>query len=322
MRYRRLGRAGLRLSELSLGTWLTYGESIDARGARACVRRAFDLGIRSFDTADVYAGGRAEEVLGKCLAEHSRADYVLATKCGHPTGPGPNARGLSRKHVIESCDASLRRLGVDYVDLYQAHVFDFDVELEEVLSAMDTLVRQGKTLYWGTSNWSGLALAESVESSRTLGWTSQVSEQPCYNLLDRGLEGDRLTAARRYGLGFLVYSPLAQGMLTGKYVGGARPRGARAFDDRLNQFMGRFLGEDAHTKVGRFVALAGESGVEPAVLALAWCLRVPEVTSVIIGASAPEQIERNVAASGFEIGAEILEGIEAIFAPRGSEHPA
>jgi len=317
MRYRRLGGAGVRVSEVSLGSWLTYGNVVDDKKARACVRRAYELGIRFFDTADAYARGRAEETLGRLLADFPRHDLVIASKCYFPMGEAPNDRGLSRKHVLEACDASLRRLGVDYLDLYQAHRYDEEVPLEEVVLAMDHLVRQGKVLYWGTSNWSALQLNESVHLARSRGLYPQVSDQPCYNPLFRHIEGDTTHVARKHGLGFVVYSPLAQGVLTGKYRGGDTPRGSRASDDRINQFIGRWITPENLERVDRFVALAEGVGCRPAQLALAWCLRWPEVSSVIIGASSPDQVEENAAASDLDLPKDVFERVDSIFAGEG-----
>ena len=312
MRYRRLGGAGIKGSEVALGGWLTYGDAVSERTARKCVQRAWDLGINFFDTADAYAAGKAEEALGRCLSDLPRHDLVVASKCYFPMSEGPNDRGLSRKHIIEACEASLTRLRLDHLDLYQAHRYDDEVDLEEVVLAMDHLVRQGKILYWGTSNWSALQLNESVELARTRGAYSQISDQPRYNLLDRSLELDKLEVARRQRLGFVVYSPLAQGVLTGKYSGGGAPAGTRAADSRANRWMGDWLRDECTERAEKVAGLARELGRTPAQLALAWCLRWPEVSSVIIGASRPEQIDENAAASGFDLDEATIARLEEI----------
>jgi voltage-dependent potassium channel beta subunit len=314
MRYRKLGKWGLRVSEVGLGSWLTYGSGVEAAEARRCLRAAFEGGINFFDTADVYSNGDAERFLGRFLGELPRREFVVASKCYFPMSEGPNDRGLSRKHILESCDATLDRLGLEYLDLYQAHRFDDEVPLEEVVLAMDHLVRQGKILYWGTSRWSALQLADSVHLARSLGAHAQASEQPRYHLLDRSIEGEVREVARREGIGLVVYSPLAQGVLTGKYSGGRVPEGSRATDERAVELIRPWMEPAALERVDRLCALAEEAGVPPARLALAWCLRLPEVSSVIVGASRAEQIEENAATSGYELPAGLLERIEEIFA--------
>ena len=231
MESRRLGRSGLRVSEVVLGSWLTFGSSVDEHATRACVRAALDAGIHTFDTADVYALGKAEEVLGRALEGIPRKDLVLATKVFWPTGKGPNDKGLSRKHVVETLHASLARLKTDYVDVYQCHRFDPDVPLEETVRAMEDLVRAGKTLYWGVSVWTGAQIAEAIRIARALGGEGPIVNQPEFSLLDRRIEAEVLPVSRREGVGQWVFSPLAQGVLTGKYSGGARPAGTRGADD-------------------------------------------------------------------------------------------
>lgn len=296
MRYRRLGRSGTRVSEVILGSWLTFGSSVDEQATAACVRAALDLGIQTFDTADVYALGAAERALGKALAGVPRQDVVLATKCFWPTGSGPNDRGLSRKHIRESCHASLERLGTGYVDLFQCHRFDPEVPLEETVRALEDLVREGKALAWGVSVWSGAQVREGLALARAAGGYGPVSNQPPYSLLERGIEAEVLPTCRALGVGQIVFSPLAQGVLTGKYRAGARPAGSRAADAQRNRFMQPFLAADAAARVERFVALAAEAGTSPARLALAWCLAQPGVDAVIVGATRPEQVRENAGA--------------------------
>ena len=296
MKYRRLGRSGTRVSEVILGSWLTFGSSVDEDGTRACVRAALDAGIQTFDTADVYALGAAESALGKALAGVPRKDVVLATKCFWPTGPGPNDRGLSRKHVFESLHASLGRLGSDYVDLYQCHRFDPDTPLEETVRALEDAQRQGKILAWGVSMWSGAHIREGLALARATGGYGPVSNQPVYSLLDRGLEAEVLPTCRQLGLGQIVFSPLAQGVLTGKYGAGAPPAGTRAADAERNRFMQGYLAPANLAKVQRLAALAREAGTTPACLALAWCLHQPGIDAVIAGATRPEQVRENAGA--------------------------
>ncbi len=296
MKYRRLGRSGTRVSEVILGSWLTFGSSVDEEGTRACVHAALDLGIQTFDTADVYALGAAERALGKALAGVPRKDVVLATKCFWPTGPGPNDRGLSRKHIFESLHASLERLGSDYVDLYQCHRFDPDTPPEETVRALEDAQRQGKILAWGVSMWSAAHIREGLALARTLGGYGPVSNQPVYSLLDRGLEAEVLPTCRELGLGQIVFSPLAQGVLTGKYDVGAPPAGTRAADAERSRFMQGYLAPVNLAKVQRFSALAREVGTTSARLALAWCLHQPGIDAVIAGATRPEQVRENAGA--------------------------
>jgi len=322
MRYRKLGKWGLRVSEVGLGSWLTYGGGVEAREAQACLRRAFDLGINLFDTADVYADGEAERFLGQVLGDLPRSEIVIASKCYFPTGKGPNERGLSRKHIVEACDASLGRLGVETLDLYQAHRFDEEVPLEETARAMDHLVRSGKVLYWGTSRWPASRLAECVECCRREGLHPPVSEQPRYNLLDRGIEGEVLETAKRHGLGLLVYSPLAQGVLSGKYRQGRAPTGSRGADEAAAEFVRPWLTPERVARVEGLPGFAAELGTSPARLALAWCLRRPEVSSVIVGASRTAQVEENAGASGIEIPTDLLARIDEAFGgPAGGTTP-
>jgi len=314
MKYRRLGRSGLKVSEVVLGSWLTFGSSVDERATAACVRAALDAGIQTFDTADVYARGEAERVLGRAIQGIRRADLVLASKCYWPMGDGPNDRGLSRKHVLESVDASLLRLGTDYLDLYQCHRYDGDVPLEETVRAMEDLVRQGKILYWGVSVWTGPQIEDAVAAARAACGFGPVSNQPPYSLLERDIEEEVVPTSRRLGVGQIVFSPLAQGVLSGKYLDGERPPGSRAADERRNVFMGRYLVPAAAEKVRRFVALAREAGTTPARLALAWCLAQPGIDAVIVGATRPEQVVENAGAVDVKIDEDLAEAIDRAFA--------
>jgi voltage-dependent potassium channel beta subunit len=313
MEYRRLGRSGLRVSEVVLGSWLTFGSSVDDEVTAECVRAALDAGIQTFDTADVYALGRAEESLGRALAGVARKDVVLATKVFWPTGQGPNDRGLSRKHVFESCHASLARLRTDYVDVYQCHRDDPETPLEEVVRAMEDLVRRGLALYWGVSVWSGDRIAEAVRTARAVGGYGPICNQPEYSLLERGIEASVLPVSRREGVGQWVWSPLAQGALTGKYVGGRRPTGSRAADEKRSAFMQGHLASEKQARVERFVALAKEAGLSPAQLALAWCLAQPGVDAVVVGATRKEQVVENAKASGVRLDPLLLRRLDELF---------
>jgi len=315
MEYRRLGSSGLKVSEVCLGSWLTYGGAVDDTTAEACVDKAFEVGINFFDTANVYADGKAEEVWGRILRKFDRDDYVLATKVYFPMGPGPNDRGLSRKHIREQCDRSLKRLGVDYVDLYQCHRYDNDTPLEETLRALDDLVSAGKVLYVGFSEWPASRIAEAVGIQNRLGLDSFVSSQPYYNITGRGIEREVLPTCARHGIGQIVFSPLGQGVLTGKYLPGqAPPPGTRAADPSQNMFLNRGQLDDALLqKVQQLRPLAEREGLSMAQLALAWILRNDGVSSVIVGASKPEQIADNVGAAGRKLSAETLEEIDRLF---------
>jgi voltage-dependent potassium channel beta subunit len=311
--YRRLGRAGVKVSAIGLGTWLTFGGRLDDRAATAIVRRALDLGVVLFDTADVYEGGRAEEALARALDGVPRSSYVLATKCYFPTGPGPNDRGLSRKHVDESCHASLRRLRTTYLDLFQCHRFDPETPIEETVRAMDDLIRQGKVLYWGVSCWSAAQIDEAMAVARRLGASAPVSEQPPYNLLQRGVEAEVVPACGKHGLGVLAFSPLAQGVLAGKYAPGTSPEGARGTDPIRNRWMQPYLEPEKLARVEGLRRLASEAGVPPARLALAWVLARPQVASALVGATSVAQLEENVKAVSVRPDPDLLARLDAIF---------
>jgi len=313
MEYRRLGASGLKVSEIGLGSWLTFGSSVEGTVTAACVRRAFDLGVIFFDTADIYARGAGEEALGAALRDLHRPDYVLATKCFWPMSENPNDRGLSRKHIIESCEASLRRLGVDYLDVLQCHRYDPVTPVLEVVRAMDTLIRQGKILYWGVSCWTAEQIVDACHIADRVGAHRPISNQPPYNLLDRDIEAEVIPISEREGVGQVVFSPLAQGILTGKYSGGNRPSGSRGADSHRSQFMERHLEPEVLSRVDRMVEVATSAGLAPGRLALAWCLRRLNVASVIVGATTPEQVETNVEAAGVSLSDDILEQLDALF---------
>jgi voltage-dependent potassium channel beta subunit len=316
MNYRRLGNAGVKVSEVSLGSWLTYGGSVEDERAIACIHRAFELGVNFFDTANVYRQGAAEQVVGRALKGIDRDDYVLATKVFWPMGEGPNDHGLSRKHVIEQCERSLQRLGVDYVDLYQCHRFDPNTPVEETLRALDDLVTQGKVLYVGVSEWSAEQIDEARAIQRELGFDPIVSNQPQYSMLWRAIEPEILPLSKQLGIGQIVWSPIAQGVLAGKYLPGQPlPEGSRATDEISGQWITGFLRDDILAAVQDLRPIADELGVTMAQLAIAWVLRDPGISSAIVGASRPEQVDENVAASGIELGADVLRAIDLALAP-------
>ncbi|MDB4951466.1 MAG: aldo/keto reductase [Gemmatimonadetes bacterium] len=311
MEYRRLGRSGLKVSEVGLGSWLTYGGAVGSDAARSCIRRAYELGINFFDTANVYRRGAAEQVLGEALAEYPRDSLVVATKVFFPMGDGPNDGGLSRKHIMEQCHASLRRLRTDYVDLYQFHRYDAGVTLDECLHALDDLVTQGKVLYGGVSEWRAPQIEQAVELQERRGWHRLASNQPQYSMLFRDIEAEVIPTSERLGLGQVVWSPLAQGVLTGKYRPDAPPpQGTRATDPTQNMFMEPLLQRFVLEAVERLRPIAADLGITLPQLALAWVLRQPNVSSAIVGATRVEQVEGNAAASGVKLDAGVLERID------------
>ncbi len=316
MHYRRLGNAGVKVSEISLGSWLTYGGSVEDERAIACIHRAFELGVNFFDTANVYRQGAAEQVVGRALKGIDRDDYVLATKVFWPMGEGPNDHGLSRKHVIEQCERSLQRLGVDYVDLYQCHRPDPDTPVEETLRALDDLVTQGKVLYVGVSEWSAEQIDEARAIQRGLNLDPLVSNQPQYSMLWRAIEPEILPLSKQLGIGQIVWSPIAQGVLAGKYLPGQQPpEGSRATDPQSSPFMQLLMSDEVLSAVQDLRPIADGLGITMAQMAIAWVLRDPGVSSAIVGASRPEQVDENVAASGIELGDDVLAAIDGALAP-------
>jgi voltage-dependent potassium channel beta subunit len=313
MQYRKLGSSGLSVSEISLGSWLTLGSSVDRAATREIVRAAYDLGINFFDTADAYARGEGEQALGLALKEFPRPYLVIATKCFFPMSERPNDRGLSRKHIFESVEASLRRLGTDYIDLMQCHRADPHTPIQETVCAFEDLIRQGKILYWGTSEWKADLLAEACETADARTAYRPISNQPQYSIAARGIEKKVLGVSRKYGIGQVVWSPLAQGALTGKYAGGSVPAGSRAADSQRNQFMGDFLEPAALERVEKLRPLASELGLSMAQLALAWVLREENVASAIVGATRVAQLEENAKAAGVKLPAETLKQIDRLF---------
>jgi aryl-alcohol dehydrogenase-like predicted oxidoreductase len=315
MNYRRLGSAGVKLSEIGMGGWLTFANAIEEEQGKGILRKALDLGVNFFDTANVYATGGCELAWGKFLKDVRRDSIVLATKVYFPMGPGPNDSGLSRKHIYEQCHGSLKRLQMDYIDLYQCHRFDENTPLEETVRAMDDLVRWGKVLYWGFSEWT----AEQIEKCLRLcgdRLEKPKSSQPRYSAIERGAEQAVFPLCHKAGIGQVVFSPLAQGVLSGKYKPGERvPLDSRANDQRQNQFIGRFIkDEDLLKNVQRLIPLAHENGCTMSQLALAWALRRPEVTSCIMGASKPSQVEENCKAAAVKLSRETIQKMEEILA--------
>jgi len=312
MKHRHLGQSGLLVSEISYGNWITHGSQVEKDAAIACVRAALDEGITTFDTADVYAATRAEEVLGEALAGQRRQGLEIFTKLYWPVGPGPNDRGLSRKHVFEALHGSLRRLRTDYVDLYQAHRFDVETPLEETMSAFADLVRQGKVLYIGVSEWTAEQIGRAAEMARELR-VPFVSNQPQYSMLWRVIEAEVIPKSEKLGVGQIVWSPIAQGVLTGKYLPGQPPPpGSRATDERGSQFIARLMTEDVLTRVQKLKPVAREAGLSMAQLAVAWVLQNPNVSSAIVGASRPEQVHDNVKASGVKLDPAVMKKIDDV----------
>jgi aryl-alcohol dehydrogenase-like predicted oxidoreductase len=313
MEFRRLGRSGLSVSEISYGNWLTHGSQVEEEQAHACVHAALDAGITTFDTADVYAGTRAESVLGRALNGQRREGLEILTKVYWPTGTGPNDRGLGRKHIIESAHGSLRRLQTEYIDVYQAHRFDRTTPLEETFLAFADLVRAGKVLYVGVSEWSAEQITLGAELARELR-VPLISSQPQYSMLWRVIESQVVPACEREGISQIVWSPIAQGVLTGKYQPGAEPpAGSRATDDKGGANMiARFLRDDVLTRVQNLRPIADDLGISMAQLAIAWVLQNPNVASAIVGASRPEQVAENVKAAGVTLSEDVLTKIDEI----------
>jgi aryl-alcohol dehydrogenase-like predicted oxidoreductase len=323
MEFRHLGRSGLLISEIAYGNWITHGSQVEEEAAAACVRAALDVGITTFDTADAYAGTRAEEVLGRALKGERREGLEIFTKVFWPTGPGPNDRSLSRKHISESINGSLRRLQLDYVDVYQAHRFDFSTPLEETMQAFADVVRQGKALYIGVSEWTGSEIRAGWEMAQDLK-IQLVSNQPQYSMLWRVIEAEVVPTSEELGIGQVVFSPIAQGVLTGKYQpGNAPPAGSRATDDKSGaDFISRWLTDDVLGTVQQLKPLAEQAGLSMAQLAVAWVLQNPNVSAAIIGASRPEQVYDNAKASGVRLDGDLLKAIDEILSPIAERDPA
>ncbi len=310
MHFRHLGSSGLVVSEISYGNWITHGSQVEEAQAQACVRAALEAGITTFDTADVYAQTRAEEVLGRALSGQRRSGLEIFTKLYWPVGPGKNDSGLSRKHVFEALHGSLRRLQTDYVDLYQAHRYDFQTPLEETMLAFADVVRQGKALYIGVSEWTAAQLRAAAALAKELK-VPLVSNQPQYSMLWRVIEAEVIPTSIELGIGQIVWSPIAQGVLTGKYrPGQAPPPGSRATDERGGGFIQKLLTPEVLTRVEGLRPIAADVGLSMAQLAIAWVLQNPAVSSAIIGATRPEQVSENVKAAGVKLSAEVLARVD------------
>ncbi|GGE91868.1 aldo/keto reductase family protein [Mycetocola zhadangensis] len=324
MDYRYLGNSGLKISEITYGNWLTHGSQVENDTAKQCVAAALESGITTFDTADAYANTAAETVLGEALANGRRESLEIFTKVYWPTGPkGPNDSGLSRKHIMESIHGSLTRLGTDYVDLYQAHRFDYHTPLEETMQAFADVVRQGKALYIGVSEWNADQLRQGAALAKDLGF-SLVSNQPQYSMLWRVIEDEVVPASRELGISQIVWSPVAQGILSGKYLPGQPlPEGSRATDEKGGaDTVKAFLRDEVLTAVQNLKPIADENGLTLAQLAIAWVLANDNVAAALIGASRPEQVRDNVKASGVKLSAETLGRIDEVLGSLPETDPA
>ena len=310
-----MGQSGLVVSEISYGNWITHGSQVEKTAAIACVRAALDEGITTFDTADIYAKTKAEEVLGEALAGERRQGLEIFTKVYWPTGPGMNDRGLSRKHILEAIDGSLRRLRTDYVDLYQAHRYDFETPLEETMLAFADLVRRGKVLYVGVSEWTAEQIKHAGILARELK-IPLISNQPQYSMLWRVIEPEVIPECEKLGMGQIVWSPMAQGVLSGKYLPGQPPpAGSRATSEAGAQFIARFMNDDVLTRVQKLKPIAQEAGLTMPQLAVAWVLQNRSISSAIVGATKPEQVRDNVKASGVVLDAAIMKRIDDVVGP-------
>lgn len=314
MKYRRLGRSGLKVSEISLGSWLTYGKSVEDNTAEKTIHKAYELGINFFDSANVYERGEGEKVMAKALKEFPRESYIITTKAFWPMGEGPNDRGLSRKHVYEQLHNSLKRMNLDYVDIFYCHRYDPETPVEETLRVIDDLIRQGKILYAGVSEWSAAQIEEAIGTADKYLLDRIVVNQPQYNMLNRYIEEEVIPVSSKHGISQVVFSPLAQGILTGKYKDGKIPEGSRAANDTINSSVKNFLTEENIAKLGNLEKLALDLDATLPALAIAWILRQPNVASALVGASRPDQIEANIKGSELELTKESIEKIEAILA--------
>ncbi len=329
MEYRRLGSSGMYVSEISYGNWITHGSQVEAEAATKCVKAALDVGITTFDTADVYAGTKAETVLGKALKGVRRESYELFTKVYFPTGTGKNDRGLSRKHIFESVHASLKRLKTDHIDLYQAHRFDFETPLDETLTAFNDLIRQGKVNYIGFSEWNAEQIKSALKIQDLKGFDRFISSQPQYSALWRVIEGEVVPLSEKSGIGQIVWSPLAQGVLTGKYLPGKKvPAGSRATDKKSGaNFISRWMRDDVLTAVQNLKPIADEAGLTIGQLSLAWVLANKNVSSAIMGATKPSQVIENAKASGVKLSQDQLSAIDKVLGrlpekdPKKTESP-
>lgn len=308
MKYRRIGKYGIKVSEISLGAWLTYGNSVDAKRTAEIVHAAVEAGVNFIDIADIYAKGEAENVVGQAIKDYTRSDLVISSKVYWPMSDNVNDRGLSRKHIMESVEKSLKRIGTDYLDLYFCHRFDKETEVEETVRAMSDLVTQGKILYWGTSVWEADQIERAVGDARAGAGYLPAIEQPRYNMLDRHIEDAIMPTCAHHGIGIVVWSPLAQGILTGKYNDGV-PKGSRAAE---TMWVAGHLTDENLDKVRKLSSIAKEAGMNISQMALLWILRRPEISSAIVGATNVSQLEENLGAAELELTADLLTEIDQI----------
>lgn len=314
MEYRRLGNSGMYISEIAYGNWITHGSQVESEAAIKCVKTALDVGITTFDTADVYAGTKAESVLGKALKGVRRESYELLTKVYWPTGTGKNDRGLSRKHIMESCHASLKRLNTDHIDLYQAHRFDVETPLEETLRAFDDLIRQGKVSYIGFSEWTAPQISQALKIQDSRGYDRFISSQPQYSALWRVIEGQVVPLSKKEGISQIVWSPMAQGVLTGKYLPGKKPpAGSRATDKKSGaDFISTFMKDEILEAVQNLRPIAEAHDLTISQLAIAWVLQNQNVAAAIMGATKPAQVKENVMASGVKLSSDAMAAIDKV----------
>ncbi len=313
MHYRNLGNTGFKITAVSYGNWLTHGDQVEAAAATKTVQAAFDAGITTFDTADVYAGTKAEKILGDALKGIRRDGLEIFTKVYWPIGPGVNDRGLSRKHIRDACDGSLKRLGIDYIDLYQMHRFDYETPLEETLRAFEDLVRQGKVLYIGVSEWTAEQIKAALKIAKQMNFDRIVSSQPQYSMLWRVIEKDVVPLCEKEGISQIVWSPMAQGVLTGKYLPGQKPpAGSRAADPGVGQNIEKFMNNEILSAVQNLKPIAQDLGLTMGQLSIAWVLQNKNVASAIVGASRPEQIIENVKAADVVLDGSVMKKIDEI----------
>lgn len=313
MKYRRLGRSGLKVSEISLGSWLTYGKFVEDDLATQTIHRAYELGINFFDSANVYENGEAEKVMAAALSSYPRESYVITTKAFWPVADGPNDCGLSRKHVFEQLHLSLDRMKLDYVDIFYCHRYDQETPVDETLRAIDDLIRQGKILYAGISEWTAAQIEEAVGIADQYLLNRIVVNQPQYNLIARQIEHEVIPVSQKHGICQVVFSPLAQGILTGKYQGGKIPTDSRGANEEINRNLKSALVNGVIDKVDQLSVIARDLGVSMAQLSLAWILHNPNVASALVGASRPQQIEENIKASEITLSGDVVEQINQIF---------
>jgi voltage-dependent potassium channel beta subunit len=321
MRYRALGHSGLKVSVIGIGSWLTFGNSVDRDTSRACILAAWEAGVNFIDTANVYAKGAAEETLAPIVRELNRDALVLATKVYFPMGDSVNERGLSRKHIHDQVHHSLRRLGVEYIDLYQCHRYSTSTPLEETCEMMNDLIRAGKVLYWGVSEWNADQIVAAVTLCRARGWAVPISNQPQYSALWRRIEARVLPVCDEYGLGNVVWSPLAMGILTGKYTDTAHPPAGTRAAGPYRDMMEEYLTQPVLDAVQRLQPLASQAGISMSQLALAWVLRQPAVTSAIVGATNPAHVKDNVGAAEVKLGDDLIAQIDRVLSPVAPNEP-